>query len=146
MAISAAGRIPEAPRIRSVSGKCCSALGAPGATFNTSSCSPSPTESATAKITMLRRVQSTSDSIEIPDATTMPNITMTPPPRTSIGTVRITPPTFGTSPQTIRKIAPMVTTWRLITPVMAMSPTFWLNEVLGRPPKIPAIAEPTPSA
>ena len=54
--------------------------------------------------------------------------------------VRIRPPTFGISPQTIRKMAPMVTTWRLITPVMAIRPTFWLNEVLGRPPNIPAIA------
>jgi hypothetical protein len=66
--------------------------------------------------------------------TTMPNITITPPPSTLIGTVSITAPTFGTKPQAIRKIAPMVTTWRLITPVMAIRPTFWLNEVFGRPP------------
>jgi hypothetical protein len=31
----------------------------------------------------------------------------------------------------------MVTTWRLITPVMAIRPTFWLNEVLGSAPKTP---------
>ena len=73
---------------------------------------------------MLRRFQVTSDSIEMPAATTMPNITITPPPRTSIGMVRINPPTFGTSPQTIRKSAPNVTTWRLITPVIAIRPTF----------------------
>ena len=40
----------------------------------------------------------------------------------------------------------MVTTWRLMTPVMAIRPTFWLNEVFGRPPKIPATAVPKPSA
>ena len=41
----------------------------------------------------------------------------------------------------------MVTTWRLITPVIAINPTFWLNEVFGKPPKMPGnCAEPTPSA
>ncbi len=76
----------------------------------------------------------------------MPNMTITPPPSTSMGTVRINPPTLGTSPQMIRKTAPQVTTWRLITPVIAIRPTFWLNEVLGRPPKTPAMAVPIPSA
>jgi hypothetical protein len=40
----------------------------------------------------------------------------------------------------------MVTTWRLITPVIAIRPTFWLNEVLGSAPKTPEIAVPKPSA
>jgi hypothetical protein len=37
----------------------------------------------------------------------------------------------------------MVTTWRLITPVIAIRPTFWLNEVFGNPPKTPATAVPS---
>jgi hypothetical protein len=103
-------------------------------------------DSAMAKITMLRRFQFTSDSIEIPAATTMPNITITPPPSTSIGTVESRARPSGTRPQTIRKSAPMVTTWRLMTPVIAIRPTFWLNDVLGRPPKTPESAVPKPSA
>ena len=50
--------------MRSVSGRPCTASG--------SSCSPSPMLSEIAKITMLRRFQTTSDSIEMPEATTMP--------------------------------------------------------------------------
>ncbi len=73
---------------------------------------------------MLRRFQFTSLRIDTPAAATMPNITMTPPPSTSIGIEPIKPPTFGTSPQRIRKNAPIVTTHRLMTPVMTMSPTF----------------------
>jgi hypothetical protein len=42
---------------------------------------------------MLRRFQVTSESILMPAAITMPNITITPPPNTSIGTVVITAPT-----------------------------------------------------
>ena len=76
----------------------------------------------------------------------MPNMTITPPPSTLIGTVDTMAPNLGTSPQTIRKIAPMVTTWRLITPVMLIRPTFWLKDVFGNPPNIPATAVPTPSA
>ena len=97
-------------------------------------------------MTMLRRVMATVLSMEIPAEATIPNITITPPPSTAIGMAEITAPTLGTSPQRIRNNAPMVTTWRLITPVMATSPTFWLNEVLGSPPKTPAIAVPSPSA
>ena len=95
---------------------------------------------------MLRRFQLTSASMLTPAAATMPNMTMTPPPSTSIGTVEMIAPTFGTRPQTIRKIAPMVTTCRLITPVMAIRPTFWLKDVFGKPPKMPAAAVPRPSA
>jgi hypothetical protein len=40
----------------------------------------------------------------------MPNITITPPPRTWIGTVLMIAPTLGIKPQMIRKIAPIVTT------------------------------------
>ena len=58
----------------------------------------------------------------------------------------ITAPILGSNPQTIRNTAPMVTTWRLITPVIAISPTFWLNVVLGIAPNTAASAVPTPSA
>ena len=95
---------------------------------------------------MLRRFQVTSASIDMPAAATMPNITTTPPPRTSMGIVVINAPTLGISPASTRKTAPMVTTWRLMTPVMATRPTFWLNEVFGRAPNRPATAEPRPSA
>ncbi len=62
----------------------------------------------------------------------MPNITITPQPKTAIGIIRIS--------------APMVTTCWLITPVTAISPTFWLNEVLGIAPNTPAIAVPSHTA
>ena len=99
-----------------------------------------------ARIIMLRRDQVTLDSILTPADSTMPNIRMTPPPRTEIGIAATTAPTFGIRPQTIRNSADNVTTERLITPVIEIRPTFWLNEVFGRPPKTPAIAEPMPSA
>ena len=54
-------------------------------------------DSEIAKITMLRRFHLTSDSME-PAATTMPNMTITPPPSTSIGIVRMSAPTFGIRP------------------------------------------------
>ena len=138
MARVAAGNSPEVSSTRTVSGRYCTASG--------SSCRPRPTDREIAKITMLRRFQVTSDSIEIPAATTMPNITITPPPSTSMGTVRITAPTLGTSPQRIRNSAPQVTTWRLITPVIAIRPTFCEKDVLGKLPNSPATAVPIPSA
>ena len=58
----------------------------------------------------------------------------------------ITAPILGASPQTTRNTAPSVTTWRLITPVIAISPTFWLNVVFGIAPNTAASAVPTPSA
>ena len=95
---------------------------------------------------MLRRLQFTVDSMLTPAETTIPNIRITPPPSTSIGIDETTAPIFGTKPQMIKKIAPMVTTPRLITPVIDTMPTFWLKDVFGRPPKTPARADPSPSA
>ena len=69
----------------------------------------------------------------------MPNITMTPPPSTGRGVEAITAPNFGRKPQTTRMMAPIVTTWQLMIPVM---PTVWLNNVLGRPSKTEATALP----
>ena len=130
--------MPEVAKIFIVLGRYCSASG--------SSCKPSPKDKAIAKITMLRRFQFTSDSIEMPAATTMPNMTITPPPKTSIGTEEITAPTFGTKPQRIRNIAPIVTTARLITPVIAIRPTFCEKDVFGNAPNKPDTAVPRPSA
>ena len=76
----------------------------------------------------------------------MPNMTMTPPPSTAIGMLEIAAPNFGTSPQAIRNSAPIVTTWRLMMPVIEISPTFWLNEVFGSAPNTPETAVPRPSA
>ena len=53
---------------------------------------------------------------------------------------------FRNQPATTKKAAPIVTTWRLITPVIAIKPTFWLNEVFGKPPNTAANAVPAPSA
>ncbi len=88
----------------------------------------------------------TVDSMFTPALTTMPNITMTPPPSTEMGIAATTAPTFGIKPHSTKKSAPRVTTDRLITPVIEIKPTFWLNDVLGSPAKMPAIKLPRPSA
>ena len=64
IAMRAAGKMPEVAKIFIVLGRYCSASG--------SSYKPSPKDKAIAKITILRRFQFTSDSIEMPAATTMP--------------------------------------------------------------------------
>ena len=136
--MNAAGKRPDVSKMRAVSPKKTIASG--------TCCRPRPTDSAVAKITMLRLFHLTSDSIDAPAAATIPNMTITPPPRTWIGIVLMIAPIFGTKPQKIRKIAPIVTTWRDITPVIAIRPTFWLNDVFGKEPNTPAIAVPKPSA
>ena len=55
---------------------------------------------------MLRRFQLTSDSMLTPAAATIPNMTITPPPRTWIGIVLTSAPTFGIRPAMISRIAP----------------------------------------
>ena len=137
-ASTATGNKPDVISMPSVSGRCCMDFG--------TACKPMPTDIDVARIIILRRVQLTVDSMLTPADTTMPNMRITPPPSTSIGIEDTTAPIFGTKPQMIRKMAPMVTTPRLITPVMETMPTFWLKEVFGRPPKIPATADPRPSA
>ena len=97
-------------------------------------------------IIMLRRFILTSLSMLRPAAATMPNITITPPPKTGKGIDAISAPIFGIRPHMIKKIAPIVTTWRLIIPVIPTIPTFWLKEVFGKPPKTAAAAVPKPSA
>ena len=99
-----------------------------------------------ARIIIFRRFQLTSANMLMPALTTIPNITMTPPPSTDIGIAATTAPTFGMSPQATRNKAPSVTTDRLITPVIDIKPTFWLKDVFGRPPNKPATKLPTPSA
>ena len=49
---------------------------------------------------------------------------MTPPPSTAIGIDDTKAPTFGINPHKIRNTAPIVTTLRLITPVIEIKPTF----------------------
>ena len=95
---------------------------------------------------MLRRDIFTSVNIFIPAAATIPNITITPPPKTGKGMDEITAPIFGINPQIIKITPAMVTTWRDMIPVIPTIPTFWLNEVFGKPPKTAATAVPKPSA
>ena len=59
---------------------------------------------------MFRRFILTSVSMLRPAAATMPNITITPPPRTGRGIEAMTAPIFGINPQTIRIRPAMVTT------------------------------------
>ena len=76
--MNAAGKRPDVSKIRAVSPKNAIASG--------TCCKPKPIDNDTAKITMLRLFQFTSDNIDAPAAATMPNITITPPPKTWIGT------------------------------------------------------------
>ena len=63
-------------------------------------------------------------SILIPADATIPNITITPPPKTAIGIDDTIAPILGTKPQSTRKTAAIVTTDLLITPVIEINPTF----------------------
>ena len=105
-----------------------------------------PIDRATPKINMLRCDQPTPDRIESAADATMPNMTITPPPNISIGMVVMKAPIFGARPHRMRNRAPIVTTWRLMRPVIAINPTFWLKDVLGIAPKMPDSAVPRPSA
>ncbi len=54
----------------------------------------------------------------------MPNITTAAPPSTAGGIAEAIADSLGNRPRMIRKMPPMVTTWRLTTPVRATRPTF----------------------
>ena len=69
---------------------------------------------------MLRRFQFTSASMLMPALTTIPNITMTPPPSTEIGIAATTAPTFGMSPQATRNKALFLVACGLIPKVGAV--------------------------
>ena len=73
---------------------------------------------------MLRLLRLTSLKTFNPAAATMPNITITPPPKTGKGIEAMIAPIFGISPQTTNTIAPIVTTCLDITPVIPTIPTF----------------------
>ena len=68
---------------------------------------------------------STLARVRMPLAATVPNSTMPAPPRTGVGTAATTRPRTGSRPRITRITPPALTTKRLLTPVMATSPTFW---------------------
>ena len=71
---------------------------------------PRPTARETEIMIMLRRDIFTSVSMFMPAATTIPNITITPPPKTGKGIDEIMAPIFGINPQIIKITPAMVTT------------------------------------
>ena len=87
-------------------------------------CKPKPIDNEIAKIIMFLLFQSTPLNILIPADATIPNITITPPPNTAIGIEATKAPILGTRPQSIKKMAAIVTTLLLITPVIEINPTF----------------------
>lgn len=68
------------------------------------------------------------------------------PPITAGGIVEIKAPILGIRPAKIKNPAPRATTYRLMTFVNAIIPTFWLNEVLGKELKIAPRDEVNPLA
>ena len=81
----------------------------------------------------------------MPDMMIDANIMTAAPPRTGWGIIETTAASFGSSPQSTRKQAPMPMQKRLTILVIVISPTFWANEVFGSTPKIEAREEPSPS-
>ena len=73
------------------------------------------------------------------------NIITAAPPSTDCGMIDISAPSLGISPHNIRNTAPDASATLLTTLVIATSPTFWLNDVLGSTPNIAASVEPRPS-
>ena len=63
-----------------------------------------------------------------------PNIIRVHPPSTASGREAKITPSTGNSPARIIMAAPLATAFRFTTWVMAMSPTFWLKDVIGRQP------------
>ena len=85
-------------------------------------------------------------NVFIPDAATVPNITIPTPPKTGCGISVIKAEILGRNPS-ITNIKPAITaTCLLATFVNEITPTFWLNEVLGNDPSTPPIILPIPSA
>ena len=101
-ASKAVGATAEVAKVFQIPGRYCTALG--------TRLRPRPTASDTEIMIMLRRDIFTSVNIFIPAAATIPNITITPPPRTGKGMEEMTAPIFGFNPQTIKKTPAMVTT------------------------------------
>ena len=69
-----------------------------------------------------------------PLTTMVPNIIMVQPPSTASGSVASSAPKNGKMPARIMITAPMAMVNRFTTLVIATSPTFWLNEVIGMQP------------
>ena len=101
-ASKAVGATAEVAKVFQIPGRYCTALG--------TRLRPRPTASDTEIMIMLRRDIFTSVNIFIPAAATIPNITITPPPRTGKGIEEITAPIFGINPQMIKIVPAIVTT------------------------------------
>ena len=70
-----------------------------------------------------------------PLITILPNIIRVQPPNTASGKVASKEPKIGQNPARIIIIAPAARAYLLTTLVIAIRPTFWLNDVIGRQPK-----------
>ena len=89
--------------------------------------------------------------VRMPDAATVPNRTIPAPPRTAVGTAATTRPRTGSRPRITRIAPPAVTTKRLLTPVMATSPTFcakalWVKVLRNGAMMLEAMSARRPSA
>ena len=80
-----------------------------------------------------------------PDITMEPNIISVQPPRTASGSDAKMTPSAGTSPARTMMTAPLAMAFLFTTRVMAISPTFWLKDVIGKHPKREDTAETNPS-
>jgi len=80
-----------------------------------------------------------------PDTTMEPNIISVQPPRTASGSDAKMTPSAGMSPARTMMTAPLAMAFLFTTCVMAISPTFWLKDVIGKHPKREDAAETNPS-
>ena len=85
-------------------------------------------------------------NVRTPLAATMPNSATPAPPSTGSGMPSTTAAILGSRPSSTRMMPAPVATWRVLTPVMATSPTFCANAVYGNVLKTPPITVPSPSA
>ena len=87
-------------------------------------CTPKPSPRDTARIRKERLSSFDLDIIFIPAAATVPNIIRLAAPITGFGINLNIPPTIGNNPNRKRKIATIIPTYLLATPVSWITPLF----------------------
>ena len=106
---------------------------------------PSPTLSDNAAITIFLCENPHLLIICRPLTTIVPNIIIVQPPSTASGSVERMAPKAGNIPAIIIITAPVAMVNLFTTFVIATSPTFWLNDVIGRQPNTDESALTNPS-
>ena len=101
---------------------------------------PMPMASDSATMVTLRWEKPALEIIWMPLTRMVPNIISVQPPSTDSGRLAKKLPIGGSNPARIMQPAPVMMVKRLTTPVMLISPTFWLKEVTGGQPNRPEMA------